>query len=61
MELNEWLRLLLAVVVGLVALFTAASSQDGTASGFGLAVFIAAACYAIYVIKQYFDRLEGHS
>ncbi len=60
MELNEWLMLLAAVVVGIGALFVAASAEGGTMTGLGLAVFIAAIGYAIYVIKRYFDRIEGH-
>jgi FtsH-binding integral membrane protein len=61
MELNEWLMLLAAVVVGIAALFVAASAEGGTVTGLGLAVFVAAIGYAIYVIKRYFDRVEGHS
>jgi len=61
MEMNEWLMLLAAVVVGVGALFVAASAEGGTATGLGLAVFIAAVGYAIYVVKRHFDRLEGHS
>lgn len=60
MELNDWLMLLVAVVVGVAALFVAASSPGGTMAGFGLAIFVAAAAYAIYVIKRHFDRAEGH-
>jgi hypothetical protein len=61
MEMNEWLMLLLAVAVGLAALFWAAASPQGTTSGFGLAIFVAAVGYAIYVVKRHFDRTEGHS
>ncbi|HEY1933048.1 MAG TPA: hypothetical protein VGG99_13625 [Acetobacteraceae bacterium] len=61
MEMNEWLLLLASVVVGLFGLFVAASEPQGTMSGIGLAIFAAAAGYAIYVIKRHFDRLEGHS
>lgn len=61
MELDEWMMLLIAVVVGIGALFVAASADGGTTTGFGLAVFIAAVGYAIYVVKRHFDRIEGHS
>jgi hypothetical protein len=53
--------LLAAVVVGIGALFVAASAEGGTTTGLGLAVFIAAVGYAIYVVKRHFDRMEGHS
>ena len=61
MEMNEWLMLLAAVVVGVGALFVAASANGTTTTGLGLAVFIAAVGYAIYVVKRHFDRMEGHS
>ncbi len=61
MEMNEWLMLLAAVVVGIGALFVAASAEAGTVTGLGLAVFIAAVGYAIFVVKRYFDRIEGQS
>lgn len=61
MEMNEWLMLLVAVVIGLAGLFWAASVPQGTVSGFGLAIFVAAIGYAMFVVKRHFDRIDGHS
>ena len=60
MELNEWLMLLLATLVGIGGLYLASSAGQGTAYTIGLVVFVAAVGYAFYLIKRHFDRIEGH-
>ena len=60
-DLGEWLRLIGCVIVGLAGLFLAAAGQRGTEYEFGMVLFIAGVCYAFYLIKQHFDRIDGHN
>jgi hypothetical protein len=59
MELNEWLVLVLLILVAIGGLLFAAGSAGGVQADFGLLVAVAAVAGIFVRIKQYFDRIDA--
>jgi 1,4-dihydroxy-2-naphthoate octaprenyltransferase len=59
MSLAQWLRLMMACLVGLVGLFLAADAGEGTLYAIGLLGFAAAVVYVFALVKRHFDRLDA--
>jgi hypothetical protein len=57
-SVQQWFILLVTCVVGIVGLFVAAGSEQGTMYAFGLLLFAAAVVCAFRQVKVYFDRLD---
>jgi len=53
-----WIQLLLAVIVGIVALLRASADQASTAGTIAFLIFLAAIAYAFLTIKRVFDRID---
>jgi hypothetical protein len=59
MELNEWLVLVLLILVAIGALLFASGSEGGAQSTIGMLVAVAAVVGIFVRIKQYFDRIDA--
>jgi hypothetical protein len=58
MQLCDWLGLVGAVVLGLIALVLI--SVAGEVYGLGIALFIVAVVFGFYSLKRMFDRADAH-
>ncbi len=58
MALSFWVQLVLAGIVGILALVDASVRQGTTAASIAFLVFLGAIAYGFYMIKRAFDRSE---
>jgi peptidoglycan/LPS O-acetylase OafA/YrhL len=56
--LSFWVQLVLAGIVGILALVDASARQGTTAASIAFLVFLAAIAYGFYLIKRAFDGID---
>jgi len=57
-DLSFWVQLVLAGIVGILALVDASARQGTTGASIAFLVLLAAIAYGFYLIKRAFDRIE---